>query len=221
RFHALYKRIFNREKILSLIRVNADIMIRTLALLSGFAWFANQGAEFGDTILAANHVLLQFVSLSAFFLDGYAHVAEMLTGKAYGAKDRLSFSREVKDSSILAGATALVLAIGIFGFGDLLISLLSQDVGVQQVASEHLLYAAIYIGLSFAAFQLDGVFIGITKSTEMRNATILALLVFITAAYILTPHYGNVGLWISFIIYVVARAIMLGAYYPGILRKML
>lgn len=220
RFHALYKRIFNREKILSLIRVNADIMIRTLALLSGFAWFANQGAEFGDTILAANHVLLQFVSLSAFFLDGYAHVAEMLTGKAYGAKDRLSFSREVKDSSILAGATALVLAIGIFGFGDLLISLLSQDVGVQQVASEHLLYAAIYIGLSFAAFQLDGVFIGITKSTEMRNATILALLVFITAAYILTPHYGNVGLWISFIIYVVARAIMLGAYYPGILRKM-
>ncbi|MGO1520276.1 MAG: MATE family efflux transporter, partial [Sphingobacterium sp.] len=94
RFHALYKRIFNREKILSLIRVNADIMIRTLALLSGFAWFANQGAEFGDTILAANHVLLQFVSLSAFFLDGYAHVAEMLTGKAYGAKDRLSFSRE-------------------------------------------------------------------------------------------------------------------------------
>src|SRR5690606_41262849 len=84
--------------------------IRTLALLSGFAWFANQGAKFGDTTLAANHVLLQFISLSAFFLDGFAYVVEMLAGRALGAQDRDRFARDLKHATQLAGGTALLLA---------------------------------------------------------------------------------------------------------------
>lgn len=219
RFSQLRSRIFDREKMVALLKVNRDIMIRTLALLSGFAWFANQGAAFGDSILAANHVLLQFVSLSAFFLDGYAHVVEMLAGKAYGARDRQEFSRQVKDSSQLAAGTAIFLALGVYFLSDFLIRLLTQDVHVQYIASRHSTYAAIYVALSFVAFQLDGVFIGVTKSREMRNATLLALLVFITAAWWLAGSYGNIGLWISFIIYVVARGIFLGYYYPRIFQN--
>src|SRR5690606_3584271 len=220
RIRQLKLQIFNREKLVALFKVNADIMIRTLALLSGFAWFANQGAKFGDHILAANHVLLQFVSLSAFFLDGYAHVAEMLTGKAYGAKDKPFFTQQVKHSSILAGITAFILALGIYAFSDTFILLLTKDIQVQTIANEHSLYAAIYILLSFAAFQLDGVFIGVTKSKEMRNATLIALVIFISSATLLVNSYGNSGLWLAFIIYVVIRAVALGAYYPRILRSM-
>lgn len=220
RLQELKSRVFHKEKLIALFKVNGDIMIRTLALLSGFAWFANQGADFGDPVLAANHVLLQFVSLSAFFLDGYAHVAEMLTGKAYGAKDKAYFTQQVKHSSILAGITALLLAGSVYLLSDLLIPLLTQDTQVQAIASAHSIYAAIYIAVSFAAFQLDGVFIGVTKSMEMRNATLMALIIFIGSAMWLTTPYGNVGLWIAFIIYVVARAIMLGLYYPKILRGM-
>ena len=220
RLQQLQARVFDKNKLLAMIKVNGDIMIRTLALLSGFAWFANQGALFGDQILAANHVLLQFVSLSAFFLDGFAHVAEMLTGKAYGAKDRVYFVQQVRHSTLLAGITALLLASSLYIAGDLLIPLLSKDMQVQLVASAHLGYAAIYIALSFVAFQLDGIFIGVTKSVEMRNATLMALIIFIGSGLWLTTAYGNAGLWISFIIYVVARAVMLGLYYPKIGREM-
>lgn len=220
RLQQLHSRVFNKEKLVALFKVNGDIMIRTLALLSGFAWFANQGAVFGDEILAANHVLLQFVSLSAFFLDGYAHVAEMLTGKAYGAKDKPYFIEQVKHSTVLAGITAIILAASVYILSDILIPLLTRDTQVQTVAAAHSLYAAIYIALSFAAFQLDGIFIGVTKSVEMRNATLMALFIFIGTALLLTTSYGNVGLWISFIVYVIARAIMLGIYYPKILRGM-
>lgn len=220
RIQELQMLVFNKEKLIALFKVNGDIMIRTLALLSGFAWFANQGADFGDEVLAANHVLLQFVSLSAFFLDGYAHVAEMLTGKAYGAKNKTYFIQQVKHSTILAGVTALFLAGSIYSLSDLLIPLLTKDTQVQAIAFAHSLYAAVYIALSFAAFQLDGIFIGVTKSVEMRNATIVALIVFIGSASLLTSPYGNVGLWIAFIIYVIVRAIMLGLYYPAILRNM-
>ena len=220
RIGILWQQIMDRAKLISMVRVNSDIMIRTLALLSGFAWFANQGAAFGDTTLAANHVLLQFVSLSAFFLDGYAHVAEMLTGKAFGARDIRTFSREVRDSSRIAGITALCLALIIYSLGAPLVALLTQDLEVQRVASQHVIYAAIYIALSFGAFQLDGVFIGITKSRQMRNATLASLLVFLLLANVLSPIWGNAGLWISFIAYVVARALFLWYYYVEIRKEL-
>src|SRR5690606_9694653 len=121
RFRRLRELVFNNAKLLALVKVNGDIMIRTLALLTGFAWFANQGASFGDHVLAANHVLLQFVSLSAFFLDGYAHVAEMLTGNAYGARNRASFVLQVRHSSVLAGVTAWLLAALVYLFSAQLI----------------------------------------------------------------------------------------------------
>ncbi|WP_262249497.1 MATE family efflux transporter [Parapedobacter soli] len=218
RFRYLRPRIFSKAKLIALIRVNGDIMIRTLALLTGFAWFANQGADFGDDVLAANHVLLQFVSLSAFFLDGYAHVAEMLSGKAYGARDRVSFVQQIRHSSVLAAITALVLACLVYLLGGLLVPLLTKDTQVQAIALAHRSYAAVYIAVSFAAFQLDGVFIGVTKSLEMRNATVAALLVFIGSAVLLAPAYGNAGLWGAFIVYVIVRAVALGAYYPRIMR---
>src|SRR5690606_36735996 len=119
-----------------------------------------------------------------------------------------------------AGITALLLASSLYIAGDLLIPLLSKDMQVQLVASAHLGYAAIYIALSFVAFQLDGIFIGVTKSVEMRNATLMALIIFIGSGLWLTLTYGNDGFWIRFIIYVVARDVMLGLYYPNIGRQM-
>lgn len=218
RCQALFNRVVEKGKLIALFRVNGDIMIRTLALLSGFAWFANQGAKFGDEVLAANHVLLQFVSLSAFFLDGYAHVGEMLTGQAYGARNKELFLREVKQSTVLAGFTSVVLSSIIWLFSDVFISLLTVDAEVQSVASQHSGYAAVYVLFSFVAFQLDGVFIGVTRSREMRNATLIALFFFISSGLLLTNYYGNAGLWSAFIGYVICRALALGAYYPAIIR---
>lgn len=214
----LKSQILERSKLLALFKVNADIMIRTLALLSGFAWFANQGAKFGDYTLAANHVLLQFVTLSAFFLDGYANVVEMLAGKAFGAKNKVAFKLQVKQSTVLAGGTAVLLALMVYVFSDMAIPLLTKDIQVQTIASNYKNYAVIYILFSFVAFQFDGVFIGVTKSKEMRNATIMALIAFIGLGLILVDYYGNTGLWVAFIFYVVARGVAMGLYYPKILR---
>lgn len=220
RIKTLWTAIINKRKITALMKVNSDIMIRTLALISGFAWFANQGAKFGDHTLASNHVLLQFVSLSAFFLDGFAHVVEMLAGRAYGAKNKTLFTREVKQSTILAALCSVFLSVLIYGLADQLIPLLSKDAQIQGLASDHVLYAAIYILISFAAFQLDGIFIGVTRSTEMRNATLISLAIFLAAAIPLSSYYSNAGLWLAFILFVLVRAISLGLYYPRILKHM-
>src|SRR5690625_5233451 len=93
RFNALLNNILDAQRLKALFSVNANIMVRTLALIAGFAWFANEWAKFGDGTLAANHILLQFISLSAFFLDGYANVAEALVGQAYGARNPRHFKQ--------------------------------------------------------------------------------------------------------------------------------
>ena len=220
RFKDLWSRIIKRSRIIAIFKVNADIMIRTFALLSGFAWFANQGAIFGDTTLAANHVLLQFVSMSAFFLDGFAHVSEMLSGKTIGANDKQGFIKQIRDSTQIAGVTAIILGIGIMLFAPSVISFISTDSQVQLIAEQHAIYAGIYIIVSFVAFQLDGVFIGATRSKEMRNTSIVSLLVLIGVGTLLTQYYGNIGLWVSFIIYVMARGISLGVYMPKLVREL-
>lgn len=213
-----WKEVTRKGPLLAMLKTNSDIMIRTLALLSGFAWFANQGAKFGDTTLAANHVLLQFISLSAFFLDGFAYVVEMLAGRALGAQDRDRFARDLKHATQLAGGTALLLALLVGLGGEAAIEFLTTDPAVRRIASTHLPFAAIYITVSFVAFQLDGVFIGATRSREMRDASILSLLIFIGAEMLLTSWMGNRGLWTAFVVYVLVRGITLSVFLPRLLR---
>lgn len=216
RIQSLKSQLFNKNRLVALVQVNSDIMIRTLALITGFAWFTRQGAEFGDSVLAANHILLQFVSLSAFFLDGYANVAEMLVGQAYGAKNKKQLIQEIKDSTLLAAITALMLSSLVALLGAKLIPLLTQDMTVQNIATQYKNFAAVYIFVSFAAFQLDGIFIGATQSKPMRNSTVIALVVLIALGSWWAPLYHNSGLWTALIMYVIVRAVVLCFYFPTI-----
>lgn len=220
RLRELWSQIIDKVRVIAIFKVNGDIMIRTFALLGGFAWFADQGARFGDATLAANHVLLQFVSLSAFFLDGFAYVSEMYAGKTIGSKDKEGFIRQIRDSTQLAGGTAFLLGAGIIIFAPWAVQLLTREPAIQGIAAGHAYYAGIYIMFSFVAFQLDGVFIGATRSREMRNASILSLLILVGVGVVLTRYYGNTGLWLAFIVYVIARGVTLGMYLPRLLRDL-
>lgn len=208
--------VLNRIALIKMLSTNADIMWRTLFLLAGFAYFANQGARFGDTTLAANHILLQFISFSAFFLDGFAFALESLVGKAKGARDYLLFNRVVKISSQIAAVTALGLMLMILFAGVTVIERLTSITAIQTTAIIYLPYAAIYVLFSFAAFQLDGIFIGAMRSRAMRNASFVSLALFIGSSLGISSLWGNHGLWIAFIIYVVARAATLAFYYAGL-----
>ncbi len=212
-------RILDRASLVRMLSANADIMTRTLLLVFSFGFFTNQSAQFGDVVLAANHILLQLVSFAAFFLDGYAFVVESLVGSSLGAKRQDTFDIAVKRSSILALATAAVLASWLLLFGDLAVLVLTDIEDVQLAAQSCLFLAAIYIFFSFAAFQLDGIFIGASFTRQMRNAAFLSLTVYLLAWWLLMDRFGVNGLWWAMIIYVAARAAALLIYFPTLRRS--
>lgn len=211
-----WARMLRGQAALALLRANGDIMVRTVLLLFGFAWFTDQSARFGDVVLAANHVLLQFLSFAAFFLDGYAFAAETLIGTAIGARRRAAFDVAVARSSELAALSALLLALAVLAVGPWLIDLLTDLPAVRATARALIPLAALYVLLAVGAFQLDGIFIGATRTRDMRNAALVSTGVFVLAAWWLTARDGNRGLWLAFIVFVVARAAALAAHYPAL-----
>ena len=211
-------RLLDMAQFTKMLAANRDIMIRTLLLVFSFGFFINQSAHFGDVVLAANHILLQLISFAAFFLDGYAFVVESLVGASVGARRRDSFDMAVKRSSILALVTAAALALLLLVFGDIFVAILTDIELVQDAARNSLFLAAIYIFFSFAAFQLDGIFIGASFTRQMRNAAFLSIAVYLAAWLLLMDRFGVNGLWWAMIIYVAARADALLLYFSA-LRK--
>jgi MATE family multidrug resistance protein len=199
------------------LAVNRDIMIRSLALIFVFVWFMAQGARYGDVTLAANAVLMQFVSISAYFLDGLAFAAEALVGRALGARDRVAFREAVRVSTLWAVLVALLVSAVYFIAGPWVVDALTTDPDTRSAARIYLPWAALAPLAGVLAFQLDGIFIGATRSIEMRNAMLFSTAVFVLAWWLLQP-WGNHGLWAALYVNYVARTFSLGWYYPALAR---
>ncbi|MEQ9143220.1 MAG: MATE family efflux transporter [Parvibaculaceae bacterium] len=213
-----WKTVTAWDKIARTIAVNRDIMIRTLMLLLSFSFFTMEGARQGDMVLAANAVLMQFVSFSAFFLDGFAFGAEALVGAAIGARHRLRFSEAVRLTSLWALFLSLLLTLGFLLFGGYWIDFLTTSEEVRTAARTYLPWAAALPLISVACFQLDGIFIGATRAEDMRNASFLSTATFFFFWWVLLP-FGNHGLWAALLLFNVSRALTLGRYYPRLLRS--
>jgi MATE family multidrug resistance protein len=205
-------RVFVAARLRRLLRVSADIMVRTLALVFVFVWFTSKSAGQGDIALAANTVLMHFVSTSAYFLDGLAFAAESLVGRALGSGSRRNLQSAVRITTLWSVGVALATSGILFALGGPLIDLLTIDASARALAREFLPWAAAAPLLGSWAFQLDGIFIGATRTREMRNAMLAATGVFLVAWWLLTP-FGNHGLWAAFWIHYIARIAGLAVFY--------
>jgi MATE family multidrug resistance protein len=212
------RRVLDPRALVDTLRVNQDIFLRTLLLIGAFAWFTRQGARAGDVILAANHVLLQFLAFSAFFLDGFAFSAEALVGQAVGRRDRSAVVRAVRLSSVLAAATAASTALFFAVVGPPIIDALTSVVEVRDAAYRFLPYVVLHPLVGVWCFQLDGIFVGAIRSADMRNTMIVSFAVYIGVWWLLWPQFENHGLWIAFILFFVARGVTLAARYPALLK---
>jgi MATE family multidrug resistance protein len=209
-------RVFDKVRLIRFAQVNGDILIRTAALQSIFLSFMMFAARFGDVTLAANQILLQFLYVTGYALDGFAFAAEAMVGAAMGATDRRSLRR----ASILSSFWGLIcnigLAVAFFVFGPMMIEIMSEAKEVNATAMDYLpwMVAAPLVGL--ASWMLDGIFIGATRTKDMRNMMLLSAIAYFATAFALMPLFGNHGLWAALILSFVYRGVLLGLRYPAL-----
>ena len=218
--HGIGRRlILDGHRFRSMLVLNRNILIRTLCIIFTFAFFTRQGAARGDLILAANAILINFLLFISLSLDGFANAAEALVGRALGARNREFLHEAVITSGlwslIIAAALCLVYIVG----GATLVNLMTDLEAVRETALEYLpwVMAAPLVGVW--CFLLDGVFIGATRGTEMRDTLLISTFgVFIPAWYAFR-FLGNHGLWLAMMLFFIARGLTLGFEAFRIERK--
>ncbi|GAB5445356.1 MATE family efflux transporter [Gymnodinialimonas sp.] len=213
-----WPRVFERARLVKMALLNVDILIRSALLVAMFTSFTFLGAQFGDVTLAANEVLIQFLYLTAYAMDGFAFAAETLIARAYGRRDPGRVRRSAVLTSLwglgICGAMGAAFWLG----GPWLIDLLAKDTEVQAAARVFLPWMALAPLVGCAAWMLDGIFIGAARGRDMRNMMILSACIYVGAALVLIPAFGNHGVWAALLTSFAARGVTLGARYPALER---
>lgn len=204
----------------AMFNANRDILIRTLAMLFCFAWFVRSGAQIGTAELAGNEVLLQFITVSAFILDGFAFVAEKEVGEAYGAGNRDRLVRAMWVTSVLAAIFSIGITVLYFFGGGAVIRTFIADPEARAVALTYLPYCALVPLIGVAAFQLDGFLLGATQGRALRIAALIVLPFYVGLDVWLRTEFGNHGVWLAFLGMYIIRVVSHGWFIPPMLKAM-
>ena len=221
RLHCPWPRqgLVDRQRLSVLWHVNANLLLRTLCVqVTSFAFTAT-GARLGTVTLAANAVLMHFVHFMAFGVDGFAHAAEALAGRAYGAGDRMAFRAAFTSALGVAALVAMGFSAVYLVAGRTLIGWLSGLDSVSTVAATYLPWVILTPLVAVWAYVFDGIYLGATRTTEMRNGTGLALAVYLLCVWVSLPRLGNHGLWLSMLAFLIVRGATLGWWYPRLERR--
>ncbi|MET4022089.1 MATE family efflux transporter [Bradyrhizobium sp. S3.2.12] len=202
-----------------MLRLNRDMMIRSLALVAAYSLFTRQSAQLGTLTLAANEVLLRIFLFSGYFLDGFAAAAQQLAGRAVGAGDQQAFLRTVQLTAGWGFALAGLASVLIWAFGEQLIGSITTTAEVRGVAVHYLPWAAFAALSGVPAFQMNGVFTGATWSREMRNAMLVSFAAFVATLFTFGAMFGNHGLWAALHVFLLVRGLSLLSAMPHRFRS--
>ncbi len=213
------QKIFNFNKIKNIFNINFNIFIRSILLTFAFLYFTYLGNSISEETVAANTILLNLTMLSAFILDAYAFSTEGIVGYSIGSKNLRLLKDVVKNSFILSASTALLICV-IFFFGNHFFIIAMTDLAeIRDICFSYAYWIVIIPFISSFCFQFDGIFVGASQTTELRNAMIVSVSIYIICSLFLIASFGNTGLWLSLSIFFIARALTLFLYLDRIYQR--
>ena len=211
-FFSINPQHFTKAAILRLFTLNKDIFIRTLILTLSFAWITRLSAQSGDVVLAANAILLQVLSISAFALDGVAVSAETLSGQAAGRRDWKHFRIIIKRTGVVSYGLAFLLSLLWWLIMPGYLQMMTNINTVFTLASDYSLYAILLPLIGVGAYWLDGIFFGLTAGAIIRNASLILVFIFFPLSWLLYQEWDMVGIWLSVWCLLLLRFIILGGF---------
>ncbi len=204
----------------AVLGINYHLLVRTVLLLFVFNFFTAQGAGFGDTLLAANAILLQLVLFSAYVIDGFSFAAEALCGEAWGARNWFRLKRLVRDCLYWAATASALFMLVYWLIPGQIIGLLTDMPDVSATALAYRQWVIAIVAAGFAAYIMDGLFIGIGKTRAMNYSMCLSVIGMFLPCWWLTQGWGNNGLWLAYLLFTLMRGVSLGGYWVYLQRRL-
>ena len=212
-------KIFDPKKVKTIFNINLNIFIRSLLLAFAFLYFTYLGNSISEETVAANTILLNFIMLSAYVLDAYAFSTEGIVGYSIGSKNRQLLNDVIKNSFILSTATGLIICVIFFLSKNYYIITMTDLPNIREISFSYSYWIIIIPFAASFCFQFDGIFVGASQTTELRNAMIVSVAIYIVVSFFLIASFGNTGLWLSLCIFFIARALTLFVYMPRIYAR--
>lgn len=198
------------EPLAGLLRLNRDILIRTVFLVSTFAAFTSASAALGTAMLVANTLLLRLLTVVSYLVDGAAFATESLAGSFRGAGDAASLRRLTAMALWIGMAIPLPLLLVMVAAPDLVLRLLTDHREVVDLAARLGLWLVPVLLFGAAAFIYDGLFLGLTEGRALRNAMALSALVGFAPLALWGVRAGDVNLlWLALVVFMAARVVTL------------
>ncbi|RSL35005.1 MATE family efflux transporter [Salibacterium salarium] len=214
------KNMFEKSVFIKMIKVNRDLFIRSICLLTVYTLFTSKGAQMGEVELAANAILFQIHFIMAYCLGGFGNASSILIGRAIGANDGRLFSDTLKISAKWGVLSGIVLTFLLFICSSFIYPLFTSNEQVLQSIMQYQGWLLLFPIVGFWGIILNGVFTGATEAAQIRNSFIISMIIFIVLLYVLTPSLGNHGLWIAFTIFTLSRSLVLGSYLPKLSKRL-
>ena len=206
--HFTTEGLFDRSELAKFFKVNTDIFIRTLCLVIVFTYFTVASSYLGDTVLAANSLMMQMFMLFSYMMDGFGHAGEALVGKYYGSGNKVMLRRTVIRVIQIGAIVAVFSTLVYMLWGENVLMIFSPSEELLAVAHEYIGWAMMIPMAGFLAFLVEGFLVGITASNIMRNAVIIASILFFVFYFALLPLMANHALWLAFLIYLLLRGVL-------------
>ncbi|MCG8422952.1 MAG: MATE family efflux transporter [Proteobacteria bacterium] len=203
------------DRLRELAILSGDILVRTLALVTGFALFIDASAALGTRTLASNAVLLHVVTLSAHFVDGYAYAVESLAGllRGSGQSGRL---RSLLFIAMVAGlVTSSAFAVAFTAAPQPLFGLLTDHADLLSHIISDRVWLVPTLIVGSLAYILDGYFIGLTIGRVLSVAMMVSLAIgFIP--WLVWSRVADSGqlLWLAMVSFMVLRTATLAICVP-------
>jgi len=215
-----WKQLKNIRAYIPFFKVNMDIFIRTMLLITVTTFFTSASAKMGNLILAANALLMQLFTLFSYMMDGFAYAAEALTGRFIGAGKKYLLETLVKRLFVWGFGLVVLFTLTYAFFTKEILGLLTDKSSVIAICEQYKVWVLLIPVAGFSAFLWDGIFIGATASRQMRNSMFVSACTFFVIYFSLNSPLGNNALWFAFITYLAMRGIIQAfLYYKQISPK--
>lgn len=199
-----------------LVRVGADLAIRTAALRGALLALTAVATRIGRTDVAAHQIVFEIWNLLAMALDALAIAGQALVGRYLGASapnQARAASRRLLGLGVAASiVTAALVAVA----SPVLPRLFTPDTDVVDLARFLLLWVAVLQPIAAVAFVLDGVLIGAGDQRWLAGAMVAsALALGLAVAPILPLGLGIGWVWFALGVLMATRAVLLLARFAG------